>query len=334
MKKILIIGPEFYDYNLSIQRAFNNLGFNTLVAGYFADEVTSFRERISYHIAMDKKEFFNRKKQLFNDEIIRQYNYFKPDVVFVVHGGILIADTLIKMKNCRKVFWLMDSITRSSVAAFIELFDFIFFFEKTDVDWLLENKNIKSLFLPLALDPEAYYPFESEKDIDILFVGALYDERINLLTKIIKEFKDRQIKIYGNYYSPLRKPIYHIFRNDKNVFLNKNILPSKVNELYNKSKVCLNIHHSQSKFGVNQRFFEISGSRSFQLVDRKGYILENFTTDEIMTYSGEADMMEKISFALNNFSLVNETAGNAYKKVISEHTFTDRVKYVLDVVNA
>src|SRR6185503_17129593 len=118
-------------------------------------------------------------------------------------------------------------------------------------------------------------------------------------------------------YSPLRKPLYHLFRKNKNVFLNKNVTPSTVNSLYNQSKICLNIHHSQSKHGVNQRFFEISGSKAFQLVDDNPYIAENFSTDDITTYGSPREMLEKIGRALKNDEETNVIAERAYKKVIS-----------------
>lgn len=335
MKKVLIIGPEFYDYNLSAAGAFTNLGFETSVLGYSAGTVTSFAERIQYHLAKDKRKFFEENERRFNEKVLAEFNHFNPDLIFIIHGGVLHADTMAKMKSCKRVLWMMDSLARGNVISeFIKQIDYVFFFEKTDIDFLRERAGIKSWFLPLALDPKVYFPEKSEQEIDILFVGALYENRMEMLGRIAEEFKDKQIKVYGNYYSPLRRPLHHLFRKNKNVFLNKNISPAKVNQLYNHSKLCLNIHHAQSKFGVNQRFFEISGSKAFQLVDKKGYIEENFTAEEIMTYSSEAEMMEKIHYAFNNFPQTQEMAAKAYEKVVSEHTFTHRIKYVLDIIQA
>lgn len=333
-KKVLIIGPEFYDYNLSIRDAFTNLGFETKVMGYATGNVRSLGERVRYHLASDKKKFFDKIQERFNEEMLNQYHSFKPDIVFIIQGMGFSAETMHAMKNCKKVLWMMDSLARGKVVRpFVKSVDYVFFFEKTDIEYLWQEVGKKSWFLPLSVDPKVYYPMELKQEIDILFVGALYEHRMKMLGRVAEEFKDKQIKIYGNYYSPLRRPLHHLLRNNKHVFLNKNISPVNVNELYNKSKLCLNIHHSQSKFGVNQRFFEISGSKAFQLVDQNGYISENFTSDEIMTYSSEADMIEKIHFALNNPSRRSEMASNAHKKVMSGYTFTDRIKYVLDVIN-
>jgi spore maturation protein CgeB len=335
MGKVLIIGPEFFDYNISVANAFEHFGFETSTIGYSAGTVTSIRQRIKYHLSGNKKSFFDNINSKVNAEVLKEYKRFKPDIVFIIHGGVLFPETMNLLKSCKKALWMMDSLARGgSVSPFIKSLDYIFSFEKIDVDFLWNEAKINSWFLPLAVDPTFYHPVEIKQDIDILFVGALYENRVITLNRVVEEFKERNIKIYGSYYSPLRRPFHHLFRVNKNIFLNKNVSPFHVNQLYNRSKICLNIHHSQSKFGVNPRFFEISGSKGFQLVDKKGYIDQNFTTDEIMTYSSEAELMEKIHYAFNNPVLTKQMASRAYEKVTTQHTFTHRIKYVLDVINS
>ena len=116
------------------------------------------------------------------------------------------------------------------------------------------------------------------------------------------------------------------FRRNKRVYTNKIIAPSAVNLLYSQSRICLNAHHSQSKHGVNQRFFEISGSKSFQLVDTNPYITEAFEPNEIMTYGTREEMFEKIDRMLKDEKTRNTMAANAHAKVMSDHTFTHRIK--------
>ena len=335
MQKVLIIGPEFYDYNLSIATAFSNLGFETKVIGYHGSMTTSAKERVRYHLSRDKKDFFEKIKRQFNEDILKTQQAFKPDLVFIIHGGDVFEETVASLKGCKKVLWMMDSITRSKVLyPLTRVVDYNFFFEKTDVDYLWELGKIKSWFLPLALDEKVYFPVPGQRDIDILFVGALYESRIKLLQKITAEFSDKNIKIYGTYYSPLRRPVHHLLRKNKNIFMNRNIRPSAVNLLYNRSKVCLNMHHTQSKYGVNQRFFEISGSKAFQLVDENPFISDYFRDEAIMTYKTEQQMLEKISYALSNPEPINQMAEKAYQAVVATHTFTHRIRYVLDIINA
>ncbi len=333
MKKVLIIGPEFHNYNLSIERAFNNLGFESKVIGYFGNQVSSTKERIAYHLASGKESFLKRLRDQFNSRVLQLYYSFKPDLVFIIQASDVYADTIEKMVPCKKVLWMMDTIFGNAGAyGMRNIIDYIFLFENTDVPKLWDADKIRSWFLPLALDEKVYYPVAKTGIIDILFVGKLYENRIELLEKVCEKFKNYTIKIYGNYYSPLRKPLYHLLRKNKNIFLNKNIAPATVNQLYNQSKICLNIHHHQSQHGVNQRFFEISGSKAFQLVDSNPYIAENFSAYEIMVYDSAQELFEKIDMILKEEKKMNTMAEKAYKKVLANHTFTHRIKQMLDII--
>lgn len=336
MKKVLIIGPEFFDYNLSVERAFQNLGFATKVLGYFGGTVTSAKERIAYHLSKDKALFFEKIRRRFNDNVLQVYNQFKPDLVFIIQGNDVFKETVEHMTSSRKVLWMMDSIFRNKGGYSLrKSVDHIFLFEKTDIERLMETDQIRSSFLPLALDEKVYFPIKSEQTIDLLFVGALHGNRLEMLEKLAERFKTRTIQIYGRYYSPLRRPFYHLFRKNKDVFLNKNIAPSFVNVLYSRAKICLNMHHTQSRYGVNQRFFEICGSKAFQLVDTNPYITENFTSDEIMTYQTLPELFDKISTILEKDKEINtrQMAEKGYNKVLANHTFTHRIRQVLDTLS-
>jgi len=335
VKNVLIIGPDFFGYNQSIERAFKNLGFETRTMAYTPGQVRTLKEKFEFHLSGGNKEaFFKKIKKAFNKQLSDTYNKFKPDLIFIIQGNYIFKET-IEMMRCKKVLWMMDSIYRAEEAYQIRnAIDFIFVFERTDIDKLWQSDNIKAKFLPLALDETIYFPIypKEKRVIDILFVGFLYENRIKLLKKIIGRFDHLTIKIYGRYYSPIRRPYYHFFRNDKKIFLNKNITPRKVNELYNISSICLNIHHNQSQYGVNQRFFEISGSRTFQLVDSNPYIEDNFSADEIVTYKSEDDLFEKIEQFLKDKATTDSKAEQAYHRVLNNHTFTHRIKEVLEIV--
>lgn len=334
MKKVLIIGPVFFNYNQSIERAFQNLGFETKVLGYLPGEVRSVKEKLQYYITRNKDLFFEKVKTKFNKEILDVYHSFHPDIVFIIQGNYVFRRT-IEVIRCKKVLWMMDSIFRAKGGYEMRSeVDHIFLFEKTDVDRLWQEEGIKAWFLPLAVDESVYYPTKEEREIDLLFVGALYKNRVELLERIIKRFDKNTIRVYGRYYSPLKKPVHYFTRKNRKEFLNKNVSPGEVNKLYNQSKICLNIHHDQSKYGVNQRFFEISGSCSFQLVDDNPFITDYFSGDEITIYHSEDELIEKIAKFLNDQATAKAIAEKAHKKVMEKHTFTHRIKQVLETIEA
>lgn len=335
MEKVLIIGPKFYGYNQSIANAFSKLGYTYQVIEYLPGEVASLKEKFIYHTSRNKQLFFAKQEKKFNDAVLKIYHEFKPELVFIVQGNQIHKHTLEQMQGAKKVLWMMDSIFRAAGAFKIRHdVDAIFLFEKTDVAKLWEEEKIQATFLPLALDETVYYPKNKSTEIDILFIGALYQKRIDFLSAVVKRFPGKVIKIYGRYYAPLRRPGYHFKRKDKHIFLNKNITPEKVNDLYNQSRICINIHHDQSKYGVNQRFFEISGSKSFQLVDTNPYIDEYFTPHEMVTYTNLDNLLDKIEQVFSGTMDTKEPSENAYQKILSNHTFTHRIKDILVIINA
>lgn len=336
MKKILITGPSFYEYSKSVATAFEKEGFTVDVFDEWIEgTIENFQEKITYHLTKDKEAFFNKKYEHFNKRLRDKYTAFKPDIVFIIRGAILTEESLLFMNSSRLVLWMMDSIFLvKNTLKNIALYDQVFLFEKEDIPLLKERHNIDGCFLPLALDESVYFPIPStEKPIDILFVGNLYPKRIALLNKVIEQFPAINIKIYGHYFSKLRNIGRYLFRKDKKYYINAFVTPSQLNQLYSKSKICLNIHHSQSVYGVNQRFFEISGAGALQVCDSHGFIRDNFTDEEILIYETEEELYEIIRNVLSGYNKYRNNIENAYKKVTTDHTFRNRAQYILRTID-
>lgn len=333
-QNVLIVGPNFYGYSNSVQKAFIELGFNTKVLTFSDNDVETLGEKITFHLSKNKTTFFDKKRTKFTELFKNVYDEFKPTIVFIIKGSALLPSAIEHAKNSITILWMMDSIFRNTYSYNLRnLVNHLFLFEKTDVDRLLKEENIKAHFLPLALDETVYYPIENKKDIDLLFVGALYANRIELLNRVIKHFPNKKIKIYGHLFSPLRQPFQYLFRKNKHIFTNKNIDPTGLNKLYSQAKVCLNIHHQQSQTGVNQRFFEILGAKALELTDAKPFIEENFTKTDLLWYANEQEMIAQIEYALNNYEKMQPIINSGYAKVIEQHTFTKRMQFVLDTIN-
>lgn len=96
------------------------------------------------------------------------------------------------------------------------------------------------------------------------------------------------------------------------------------------SKMCLNIHHYQSKEGVNPRTFEILGAGGFQLIDYKKILEELFDIDkELVCYRGIEELVEKIIYYLDRDEERNIIAKAGHQRVLKEHTIRHRVERIL-----
>ncbi|MFC4262696.1 glycosyltransferase [Ferruginibacter yonginensis] len=328
-KKVLIVGPIFHGYNESVEQAFKNLNFQTKVIGFTDGAVENVKEKVQFYLTKTD-DFYKFKNKQFNSLFEKTYNEFKPDILFIIKGHQIDPTVISKMKSSANILWMMDSIhSYPGSLAILPYVHKVFLFEATDIPLLKEKYDVDGTFMPLALDEKVYFPITNKKEIDILFVGGLVPDRIRLLDKIIEKFPDKKISIYGQYYSKFRRPLHHLFRKNKKNYTNKIVLPSKLNELYSKSKLCINIHQKQSVIGVNQRFFEILGSKNLQICDHKKFISDNFLKDDLLWYHNEQELFDTISFALNNYNDLNNVITNGYEKVTSKHTFTHRIKQIL-----
>lgn len=330
-KKVLIIGPDFWGYTESIEKAFQKLGYITDVISPKESYGNSLLKRVKnrYKLFFNPEYYENLIKV--NQYILKKYKTFKPDIVMVIKGNMLTKDIIKKMKYSKIILWVMDSIFRVKRAyENIKLYDYRFMFEKTDVEEL-KKTGIDSYFLPLALDESVYFPIKNqEKDIDIIFVGNLDTKRLFILENLIKEFPKLNIQIYGGYVGliPSKRHYKYYFKGYRKYFKNRSITPIEVNKLYSRTKIAINIHHDQSKYGCNPRFFEILGTKTFQLVDDNKFIDGHFS-DKVVIYESYEDIKNKIKNYIDNENLRASIAEKGYQEVIKNHTFTKRIKYIL-----
>lgn len=340
MAKVLIISSPFFDYQKSVGRAFEELGYEVRIETY--DEpihpfkgILRWRHKLA---SSARKEELRRRSRERYDLFIRSvFEEFAPDVVFSYNGTILLDDTLdLFRKNSKVIFWMYDSVLRKDrerCRNHIDHADAVFCFEKKDVEYY-DSIGKKAFFLPLACDTTVYYPPKKllkweEKDIDILFVGTIYTSphRTKILKKIVSRYPERKIVIYGHYKPYFKTPVKWFFREKRNIFKNRNITPKEVNALFARTKIALNIHHEQTSFGANQRVFEASGAGAYQICDWNPFIESVFPSGEAGLYRNEEELFALIDDALINDK--SECALNGYKIITSSHTFKVRVQEML-----
>lgn len=333
--KVLILGPTFFGYNYSIQRAFDRLGYQTKVVQY--DEPVhpfNLKNKVLHKLFPSSKKLREKSRRLFNAFITEEFKNYRPDFVFIYNGDILEPETIRLFRQQSKVaVWMLDGAFRhpDSVAIAPEV-NVYFCFEKSDVD-KLRSLGIHAYFLPQGYDPAVYYPMALKKDIDILFVGALYryPERIRLLKLAAKELGNTyNMKVYGWYKPIYKNPVKWLFRERRDIFMNKNIPPEEVNKLYNRAKVCINIHHAQSIEGANPKVFEICGAGAYQLVDYNHFIASVYSAGEVSFFHSERDFIEKIKELMTTD--ISFSAEEAQRKVARFHTFECRIREAMEVL--
>ena len=105
-------------------------------------------------------------------------------------------------------------------------------------------------------------------------------------------------------------------------------------EIFNTSKINLNIHYPHSRESVNLRTFDVLATKSFLLCDYFEELPNLFEIDkEIVCYKDVKELRKKIEYYLENEDERNKIIEAGYKRVLKEHTFYHRMKAILDTIS-
>ncbi len=333
MPRALIIGPDFYNFNEAVFTAFSACGYDATVLSYGTPvDPYDAAARIRYKICRDKEAFRLRNRCQRQTYYAAAFDAIKPDVVFILNGEILTADTLehFRRGGAKTALWCFDSVKHVPVIkSHIDHVDRFYCYDRGDIeDYGKEGK--RALFLPQAADTAVYHPLEGvQKDIDILFVGDVYHSprRQRYLSEVVRAFPDWKIKVVGIYKPWYKGLLKALLRERRDVYTNRNATPEEVNALYNRARVVLNIHNEQQSDGANPKVFEICASGAYQICDTNPYIEQLFPGGEVGLYSTPQQLIERIREALEGD--MSARAAAAREIVLAGHTFGTRIATVI-----
>lgn len=350
--KILITGSDFHGINNMIAEAFYELDCEIKISNWpdlsgtvFDRSKLLLYKKINARINSSNQPEIKYKmfKELiidYNKKLLQEVATIQPDVLLVLKGDILLPETIKKIRNDSDtiiVIWCYDSALRfSNVLKGGKYYHIFYTYEPTDIIEL-RKYNIQANLLPMACDPNSYFKLGDETVVsDVSFVGGLgdYPERKKILEMIISHHRELRLEVWGKawtWYNPFLQYEYKIKRRALGKHIhNYNIPPEEVNRVYNSTKICLNIHHRQSKEGVNPRNFEILGAGGFQLTDYKKILEELFDIGrEIECYKNENDLISKIEYYLENEDERKKIAQRGNEKVMKKHTYKNRAETIL-----
>lgn len=352
--KVLVSGSSFHGYRDTIARAFNEFGCEVKISNWpnlagktfsrfkllQAEKINIFTEKY-----LNKEELehnlFEELIVAYNRELLKEVFSMKPDLLLVINGNILLPDTLKKIRSNSDtilILWCYDSPLRFiNVLNGGKFYHIFYTYEPSDIPNLLKY-DIQANLLLMAYDSTSYFMLKDRKiTYDLSFVGSLgdYPDRKNILEMIISNYNTLKLDVWGaawTWYNPFLIYEYKVKRRILGKHLhNYNLPPNEINKIYNSSCICLNMHHRQSKEGMNPRTFEILGAGGFQLVDYKSKMDDVFDIgNEIICYYNESDLLNKIRYYLENEDERKRIAKKGYDLVKKKHTYKHRVETILN----
>jgi hypothetical protein len=219
--------------------------------------------------------------------------------------------------------------------------------------WFSNCKKLngeKIYYLPTATS--SFLPQVSLKDIpekyknDIVFVGTVYDNRIKPLEEICQyaEQKNLKVKIIGPLLRTSKDSIIRKYAEEK-------ILENKETKLYYRgSKISINIDRDiqwnatekegnsllidiGEPYSINPRVYEIAGCRTTQLYINPRQEAIDIFGDNIYysSYQNIKNVLENIFSEKQN--ILTNKINNCFNIVIKDHTYIQRSKKLLEILN-
>lgn len=233
---------------------------------------------------------------------------FHPDIALFVNTPKNIMDVsdinYIKQR-AKTICWFVDGIANhQEITGYLKVFDKIYVFEHSDIAYL-KRMSLEGTYLPVGYN-EAFSNISPRKcDIDILFIGSPFHNRLKLLEQVAIESNKQgwNLKIIGPFYDekyPWKRLIFrrkypYVYR----YLENKRVSSEVAAELYSRTKICLNIHDSKHK-SPNPRTFEILAVGAFELIDRRNYWGGLKQDYDLVSFDDITDLISKIEYYLKN----------------------------------
>jgi len=287
----------------------------------------------------------NKINQTYNQETVEFINSLNPDLVMTLVGYKTDKKLIeyLQSKGFLLAVWLTEDPFYMDYSLKI-LNDFNIIFTVDYGAYLFYKKEypIKKVFhLPLGTDPAIYHPLnEIDNAYDLCLVGYPYPERVELVDYILKKTQ-YTIIVAG----PLWKRHLQTKHYKKRLkIINKWITPTKVNELFNLSKIILNPHRSYhfyknknslgiKNISVNNRTFDIAACGAFQLISNQADIHLHFALPtEIVSFSNKESCVNLIDYYMADEERRKEISKKAYSTVLENHTFLRRNQNIIDII--
>jgi len=224
------------------------------------------------------------------------------DVIFILENYDSGWMPNLSNVNKLKIFWSIDShCALQSHLAFCAKHKFNIVLNAIDQDrHFFEEHNMKTYYFPNAYPLDLIQPLNIEKSIDVGFVGSLGNR--------------------GDWIRSL------------NINPHVMVLGDDMVKSINSFKIHFNRNLSHD---INYRTFETLGCATLLLTNNTDRLSDLFEIGKhLVVYESLEDCQNKISYYLAHEQERNEISNNGYLHVKEHHTFDNRCKMLVNIINS
>jgi spore maturation protein CgeB len=170
-----------------------------------------------------------------------------------------------------------------------------------------------------------------ERDVDIVFVGALHVNKMPLLARVKRAFHGR-CRLYG--LANLKRNAYFNLRYGMPGWVRPIPAPEYVS-LYQRAKIGFNTHN-RGKYTVGSyRLFELPANGVMQISDGGDYLESWFRRgEEIVSYETVDELIDRLRYYLEHDEERRAIAVAGYRRVLAEHRMADRMVRLRELIES
>ncbi len=191
--------------------------------------------------------------------------------------------------------------------ALSKFFDHVFLYQRNYLERFSSHPPGNVHWLPYACDVENFKTQETDRDLDVAFIGNLFEpgnERRKILDILNEKYRLNERRYY---------------------------LQEEIPKIYSRSKIVLNLPIGDD---LNFRFFEALSCGALLITKRLNSGQEELFKEEIhyVAFDDKHELLEKIEFYLENEEARMKIAEAGYETVKKSHTLILRVEELLKKV--
>jgi spore maturation protein CgeB len=166
----------------------------------------------------------------------------------------------------------------------------------------------------------------SPRDVDVVYVGHCFPQKMQLLTKLKRVFGSRA-RIHGFY--RLKHNLYANIVHGYRGWIRSLGFHERV-ALYQRSKIGLNIHWNEFALG-NQRLYQLPANGVMQICDCSDFLHRVFTPGkEIESYGSADELIDKVRYYLEDDDKRRSLALAGYDRTMKDYRFAHVTRIAAD----
>lgn len=338
--RVLVVGPSAIDSSeMGCVRGLRMLGHTA--------EICDLRQHMGLPGALRRSPMAARIAEFVLLSTVREPYYFAQqhlisacerfaaDLVLVIQLTWVLPQTIetLRSRGVRCVGWFPDAFTSFGRGTFLLApWDALFFQDPFMVDRLRTAFGLDSIHhLPQCCDPEIQRPLlvSAEDQVryaaDVATYGTYYPYRARLLEPLLHS--GLRLKLWGP------RPPSWLHHPVKQHWAGRQIVGDEKCRAMLVAKIALNTNHYAGIHDVNKRTFELAALGAFQLTDDRPALARYFEPGrEVATFSGRADLLDKVRYYLAHPEERARIAEAGRLRAHRDHTFAARLRVLLQTL--